>query len=142
MPVLGFNITKIEVEKELAGIPQGQVEVRVTPRVDDVRLGEIMTPNGKVNGVEIVFSFEVTYSPTIGRGLVRGMVLYLPPQRERVDEIIDLWENEKKIDSMAFAEVVNFLMVELSPVFMVVAKEMRLPYHVALPRVEVRGENQ
>ncbi|MDI3475610.1 MAG: hypothetical protein PWQ79_2255 [Thermococcaceae archaeon] len=142
MPVLGFNITKIEVEKELAGIPQGQVEVRVTPRVDDVRLGEIMTPNGKVNGVEIVFSFEVTYSPTIGRGLVRGMVLYLPPQRERVDEIIDLWENEKKIDSMAFAEVVNFLMVELSPVLMVVAKEMRLPYHVALPRVEVRGENQ
>ncbi len=41
---------------------------------------------------------------------------------------------------MTFAEVVNFITKEISPVLMMMAKEMRLPYHVPLPRVEVRRQ--
>ncbi|MCD6372102.1 MAG: hypothetical protein J7L37_00905 [Thermococcus sp.] len=140
MVVLGFNITRIELKKETSGIPQGQVEVRISPKINDVRLGEMVTPTGKINGVEIVFTYEIAYNPEIAHGVVEGKVLYLPPQKEKVDEIIDNWEKEKQIDSMAFAETVNFLTMELSPVLMVLAKELRLPYHVPLPRVEVRTQ--
>ena len=140
MAVLGFNITRIELRKEPSAIPQGQVEVRLTPKIEDVRLGEMVTPTGKINGVEIVFTYEIAYNPDIAHGVVEGKVLYLPPQKDKVDEIIDLWENEKQIDSIAFAETINFLTVELSPVLMILAKELRLPYHVPLPRVEVRTQ--
>jgi len=140
MAVLGFNITRIELKKEPSAIPQGQVEVKLTPKIEEVRLGEMITPTGKINGVEIVFKYEIAYNPDIAQGIVEGMVLYLPPQKERIDEIIDMWEKEKQIDSVMFAEVVNFLTMELTPVLMVLAKELRLPYHVPLPRVEVRTQ--
>ncbi|WP_457752274.1 hypothetical protein [Thermococcus sp.] len=140
MAVLGFNITRIELKKEPSAIPQGQVEVKLTPKIEDVRLGEMITPTGKINGVEIVFKYEIAYNPDIAQGVVEGKVLYLPPQKDKIDEIIDMWEKEKQIESVMFAEAINFLTVELTPALMILAKELRLPYHVPLPRVEVRTQ--
>lgn len=101
------------------------------------------TPTGgKINGIEILFRYEIDYNPPkIAQGAIEGAILYLPPpQKEKIDEILNLWEEEKKMDSMTFAEVVNFITKEISPVLMMMAKEMRLPYHVPLPRVEVRRQ--
>ncbi|WP_297463171.1 hypothetical protein [Thermococcus sp.] len=140
MPVLGFNITKVEVEKLSLAPVQGQIEVRLTPKVREMRLGEIRTPTGKMNGVEILFSYEIDYNPQIARGVIEGAILYLPPQKEKIDEILNLWEDEKKIDPITFAEVVNFITKEVSPLLMLLAKEMRLPYHIPIPRVEVKSQ--
>lgn len=140
MPVLGFNVTKIELEKVTLAVPQGQIEVKLSPKVREMRLGEMRTPTGKINGIEILFRYEIDYNPKIAQGAIEGAILYLPPQKEKIDEILNLWEEEKKMDSMTFAEVVNFITKEISPVLMMMAKEMRLPYHVPLPRVEVRRQ--
>ncbi|WP_297521188.1 hypothetical protein [Thermococcus sp.] len=140
MPVLGFNITKVEMEKTSTTIPGGQIQVRLSPRVNEMRLGEIRTPTGKMNGVEILFRYEVEYDPRIARAGVEGALLYLPPQKDRIDEILNLWEDEKKIDPVTFAEIVNFITTEVSPMLMVLAKEMRLPYHIPVPRVELKTE--
>jgi len=140
MPVLGFNITKIEMEKTATTIPGGQIQVKLSPRINDMRLGEIRTPTGKMNGVEIVFRYEVEYDPKVAQAAVEGLILYLPPQKERIDEILNLWEDEKKLDPVTFAEVVNFVTTEISPVLMILAKEMRLPYHIPIPRVELKKE--
>ena len=142
MPVLGFNITKIELEKVTLAVPQGQIEVRLSPKVKEMRLGEIRTPTGKMNGIEILFRYEIDYNPRIAQGAIEGAILYLPPQKDKMDEILNLWEDEKKIDSLTFAEVVNFITKEVSPILMLMAKEMRLPYHIPLPRVEVKPQPQ
>ncbi|NJE60222.1 hypothetical protein [Thermococcus sp. 21S7] len=138
MPVMGFNITRIGMEKVAQAVPVGQIEVRLTPQVTEVRLGELRTPTGKMNGVEVLFKYTISYNPKIAEGFVEGAVLYLPPQKEKIDEILGIWEDEKKVDSLMFAEVVNFITKEVSPILMLLAKEMRLPYHVPLPRVEVQ----
>lgn len=138
--MLGFNITKVEMEKASTTIPGGQIQVRLSPRVNEMRLGEIRTPTGKMNGVEILFRYEVEYDPRIARAGVEGALLYLPPQKDRIDEILNLWEDEKKIDPVTFAEIVNFITTEVSPMLMVLAKEMRLPYHIPVPRVELKTE--
>lgn len=140
MPVLGFNVTKIEMEKVALAAPSGQIEVRLSPKIKEMRLGEIRTPTGKMNGIEILFRYEVDYNPKIAQGAVEGAILYVPPQKEKIDEILNLWEDEKKIDPVTFAEVVNFITKEVSPVLMLLAKEMRLPYHVPIPRVEVKSQ--
>ncbi|AEK73915.1 hypothetical protein GQS_10110 [Thermococcus sp. 4557] len=139
MPVLGFNITKVEMERVSLSVPGGQIEVRLSPKVKEMRLGEIRTPTGKLNGIEILFRYEIDYNPKIADGAIEGVILYLPPQKEKIDEILNLWEDEKKIDSMTFAEVVNFITKEVSPMLMLLAKEMRLPYHIPIPRVEVKS---
>ncbi|CAD5244705.1 hypothetical protein [Thermococcus camini] len=139
MPVLGFNITKVEMERVSLSVPGGQIEVRLSPKVKEMRLGEIRTPTGKLNGIEILFRYEIDYNPKIADGAIEGVILYLPPQKEKMDEILNLWEDEKKIDPVTFAEVVNFITKEVSPMLMLLAKEMRLPYHIPIPRVEVKS---
>lgn len=138
MPVVGVNFTKIEFEKR--GLPPigGRIEVNLTPKVRDMRLGEIRTPTGKINGIEILFKYEITYRPEIAEGLIEGAVMYLPSKREDVDRILDTWEGERKVPPEVFAEVINFLTAEMSPLLFVIAKEMRLPYHIPLPRVEIK----
>ena len=138
MPVIGINITKIEIKKNETSIPSGQIEVKLTPKITELRLGEIRTPTGKTNGVEVVFSYVIQYNPAIAEGVIEGRVMYLPPQKGRVDEILDQWEKDKKLDAAMFAEVVNFVTREISPVLMMLSKEMRLPYHIPLPRVELK----
>ncbi|NJE04929.1 hypothetical protein E3E36_01930 [Thermococcus sp. M36] len=138
MPVLGFNITKIQMEKMASAVPGGQIAVKLSPRVKEVRLGEVRTPTGKMNGVEILFRYDIEYDPKIAGGSVEGAILYVPPSKDKIDDILNLWEDEKKIDPVVFAEVVNFITKEVSPILMVLAKEMRLPYHIPLPRVEVK----
>ncbi|WP_297437225.1 hypothetical protein [Thermococcus sp.] len=141
MPVLGFNITKIEMGKEGVGTVSGQVEVRLSPRVTEMRLGEIRTPTGKMNGIEVLFRYEIEYNPRIAAGAIEGVILYVPPQKYKIDEILNLWEDEKKMESLTFAEIVNFITKEVSPLLMIMAKEMRLPYHVPIPRVEVKSQS-
>lgn len=138
MPVIGVNLTKIEFEKR--GMPPigGRIEVNLTPKVRDMRLGEIRTPTGKTHGVEILFKYEVTYRPEIAEGLIEGALMYLPQRKEDVDRILDTWEAERKVPPEVFAEVINFLTAEISPMLFVIAKEMRLPYHIPLPRVEIK----
>ncbi len=139
MPVLGFNITKIEMEKVALAVPGGQIEVRLSPKVKEMRLGEMRTPTGKINGIEILFRYEIEYNPKIANGVIEGAILYLPPQKEKIDEILNLWEDDKKMDPVTFAEVVNFITKEVSPILMMLSKEMRLPYHIPIPRVEVKS---
>ncbi|WP_457741591.1 hypothetical protein [Thermococcus sp.] len=138
MPVLGFNVTKVEMEKLTSNIPPGQIEVKLSPKIEELRLGELRTPTGKINGIEVLFNFEIDYNPKIAHASVKGAVLYMPPQKEKLDEILSAWEDEKKVDPMLLVEVVNFLTTELTPMLMIVAKEMRLPYHVPIPRAEIR----
>jgi hypothetical protein len=99
MPVLGFNITRIEMEKSSSLMPAGQIGVRLTPQVKEIRLGEVRTPTGKINGVEVLFKYLVEYNPQIDKGIVEGGIIYLPSQKEKIDEILNLWEDEKKVDS-------------------------------------------
>ncbi|WP_456367626.1 hypothetical protein [Thermococcus sp.] len=140
MPVVAHNITKIEMEKLSGSVPTGQIQVNLSPKIEDIRLGELRTPTGKMNGIEIVFSYEVTYQPEIAKAVIKGLLLYLPPKKEDIDDILNLWEDEKKVNSVLFVEVTNFLTSELSPILMILAKEMRLPYHIPLPRAQLRPQ--
>lgn len=136
MPVLGINITKVEMEKQ--GGMASKVEINLSPKVEEVRLGEIKTPSGKVNGIEVLFTYQIGYRPDIARASISGMVFYLPPQKEKIDEILDNWEKEKKIPPEMFAEIVNFITNEVTPLLMLISKEMRIPYPIPVPRVSIK----
>lgn len=138
MAVFGINITKISIEK--IGAQVGQVEVNLAPKVREVRLGELRSPTGKINGIEVLFEYNVTYRPEIAKALIEGMVFYLPPQKDKIDEILELWEKEKKVDPYMFAEIINSVTNEIIPILMTLTKEMRIPYPIPLPRVNVKTQ--
>ncbi|MDK2869667.1 MAG: hypothetical protein PWP39_902 [Pyrococcus sp.] len=136
MAILGHNIIRIEFEKN--PIPGGQVEVSLNPKIEELRLGEINLPNGKVKGIEVELTYNITYSPEVGKGTIKMIVFYLPRNREDVDKILDNWENEKKLPGELVAEVVNFANNLLIPFAMMITKEMGMPSPIPIPRVVVR----
>jgi len=83
-------------------------------------------------------TYQIGYKPEIARASISGAVFYLPPQKEKIDEILDGWEKEKRIPPEMFAEIVNFITNEITPLIMVVSKEMRIPYPIPLPRVSIK----
>lgn len=138
MPIMGINITKISMEKGKP--PVAQVEVDLTPRVNGIRLGELRTPTGKINGIEVLFEYGVTYKPDVAKAHIEGVVFYLPKNRDNIDRILDEWENEKKLDPNMFAEIVNAVTMEVMPFLMLLSKELRLPYPIPVPRVNVTAK--
>lgn len=139
MAILGYNLKSVRMEKLANVIPPGEIQVKLTPQITEVRLGEIRTPTGKTNAVEVLFSFVVEYNPEIAKAAIEGSLLYLPPEKGKIDEILNAWENEKKLNGEMVVEVINFLNREFSPLLMIMAKEMRIPYHIPLPRAELRA---
>lgn len=138
MPIMGINITKLSIEKGNPPVPQ--VEVDLTPKVTGIRLGEMRTPTGKLNGIEVLFEYGVTYKPDVAKASIEGVIFYLPRNRDDVDRILDEWENEKKLDPNMFAEVVNAVTMEAMPLLMLLSKELRLPYPIPVPRVNVTAK--
>ncbi|MCD6559245.1 MAG: hypothetical protein J7K57_05170 [Palaeococcus sp.] len=140
MAVLGIDIRKISFEKIKAPTPQ--VEVDLTPRINELRLGELRTPTGKVNGIEVLFEYTVNYKPDIAKASIEGRVFYLPRNKGDVDKILDVWESEKRVDPYLFAEAVNAITNEIMPTLLNLSKRLQLPYPIPIPRVNVgvKGE--
>jgi len=138
VPILGHNILKIEFEKlQTLG---GKIEVSLRPTIRNLRLGEMHLPSGKVKGIEVDVDYIITYSPEVARASIKVRVFYVPRNKEDIDNILDEWEDRKVLPGELVAEVVNFTTSELMPIAMYIAKEMRIPYPVPLPRAVVRGE--
>ncbi|MFA4646287.1 hypothetical protein P8X24_03300 [Pyrococcus kukulkanii] len=138
MPILGHNIIRIEIEKlTMAG---GKVEVSINPKIEELRLGELQLPTGRVKGIEVVVDYRINYSPEIAKVSVKLLVFYVPRVKEDIDKILDEWEEKKQLPGELVAEVVNFTTSELMPLMMSISKEMRIPYPIPLPRVVVRQE--
>ncbi|AMM54258.1 hypothetical protein [Pyrococcus kukulkanii] len=138
MPILGHNIVRIEVEKVQSG--SGKVEVSINPKIEELRLGELQLPTGRVKGIEVIVNYIINYSPEIAKASVRLLVFYVPRVKEDIDKILDEWEEKKQLPGELVAEVVNFTTSELMPLMMMISKEMRIPYPIPLPRVVVRQE--
>ncbi|AFK21669.1 hypothetical protein [Pyrococcus sp. ST04] len=138
MPILGHNILGIEVTK--SPTPGGKVEVSLNPRIENLRLGELYLPTGRVKGIEVDVNYEVKYNPEVAKVNVKIRLFYLPKNKDAIDSILDEWEEKKVLPGDLVAEVVNFTTSELMPLLMTLAKEMRIPYPIPLPRVMVKGE--
>ncbi|ASJ15646.1 hypothetical protein A3L04_00420 [Thermococcus chitonophagus] len=138
MPILGHNIVKIEVEKFSA--TGGKVEVSINPKIENLRLGELQLPTGRVKGIEVEVSYMVNYTPEVAKSVVRLILFYVPRAKEEIDKILDEWEDKKQLPGELVAEVVNFTTSELMPLMMMLSKEMRIPYPIPIPRVVVKQE--
>ncbi|CAB48929.1 hypothetical protein [Pyrococcus abyssi] len=136
MPILGHDMLRVEFEKLKIG--GGRIEVSLRPTIENLRLGEMPLPSGRVKGIEVDVRYDVLYSPEVARASIKLRVFYVPRDKEKIDEILDEWEEKKVLPGELVAEVVNYTTSELMPLMMHLAKEMRIPYPVPLPRAVVK----
>ena len=86
MAVVGFNFTRIEVEKK--DNPKGNVNIRNNIVIKNVDKADIGFNNEKQSVVRFSFEFTSTYDPSIGNIILSGSLLYM----ESIKKIKEIFE--------------------------------------------------
>lgn len=132
MPVIGFNIDKIDAEK--TNKISGNVEIKNNLGITGVEQEKLAL--GKSEEV-LKFNFEylITYEPKIGKLGINGSVLYMEDPK-KIKELISSWEKDKKIPNSVMPAIFNTILAKCNVKALNLSQEINLPPHIRLPIVK------
>ncbi len=137
MPIVGFNLEKINVEKK--DPITGQIKIKNNILVKAVKEKELSLGTTTKKGLKFNFEFSITYEPKIGAILVEGHILYLE-EEEKIKELLKNWKKDKKIPNTIMADLVNTILIRCTVKTLSLAQEVNLPPHLQLPRVSPKAD--
>ena len=133
MAVVGFNFTKILVEKKSS--IKGKVDIKNNVSVKNVESTDI--PLGAKSDKALKFSFEFTsdYSPSIGQILFNGDVLYMSDASSQ-EEIVKNWKKSKQVPKDTMAEILNTVLMRCNVEALMLSRDVNLPPPIPMPKVQ------
>lgn len=133
MALIGFNFTKINVEKKKTA----NGKVNITNNLSFTKIKE-----AKVNFVDkksalgVEFDFKCNYEPGIGVIDLKGSAIELL-EPEQIKESLELWKKEKKLPPAIAQRILNSLLGKCYIESLILSNSMNLPSPVPLPKVRV-----
>jgi len=137
MPIVGFNLEKINVEKKEP--IKGQVKVKNNVSVKSVEGKELSLGNTTKQGLKFNFEFSIIYDPKIGNIFLQGSILYIEEEK-KVKDILKNWKKDKKIPNDIMVELINTILMRCTVKTLAFAQEVNLPSHLPLPRVNQKTD--
>jgi len=137
--IVGDRVSKIEATRD--ELLERPLKIGTKVNIVDVEKKQLFGAEGSKEGVSFKYVFEVEYgSKPCARILVEGAVFAIGTKKER-EEIIDLWRTDKPKAMELSLPFLNRAM-ELGYLSAIpVAKELRLPTPLKLPRF-ITKENE
>ncbi len=127
--ILGFNFTKISVEKNQEY--KGQTELKSNIDVSSIEKADIDLVK---DCLKIAFKFELDYGE-LGKILMHGfMILLLNPKITK--ETLSQWQNKEKISEDVNRTILNIILRKCTLKAIQFEDEIGLPFHIQLPRVQ------
>ncbi|MBW6462274.1 MAG: hypothetical protein K0B07_04470 [DPANN group archaeon] len=129
--ILSLVIDKISCEKKKQ--PFGPIQISSNNQITGI-VNEDM-PDGS-SGISVRFKYYTKYlnkEIDIGNIELSGKVYY---NGEGYENIIDLWNNEKKMEPVDSENIINIILSEASVMAVIIANQMRLPPPIPLPRAK------
>ncbi len=134
MPIVGFNFTKISIEKKPFGVKQVQVK-------NDLKLGKVeLSKRYDVTHADVArfnFVYEVRYGE-MGSIDLEGYVLY-SDKADALKKLVDQWEKEKEIPLILLNQVLNASLLKCNIKALELAQDVGLPPHFELPKINMAG---
>lgn len=133
MALIGFNFTKINVEKNKSA----NGKISITNNLSFTNISE-----AKVNFVDkktalnLEFDFICKYEPGIGSINLKGNAIELL-EPDKVKESLDKWKKDKKLPATIAQKVLNTLLNKCYIESLILSNSMNLPSPVPLPKVRV-----
>lgn len=127
MPVVGFNFTKILVEKKKPITKDLKVS-------QNLKINEIDKSQSDVTSTELLrflFEFKLDYED-VGQILMKGDILYTGDKKE-ITKILDEWKKNKKLPPEVGSRVFNTILFRCNIKALVLQQEISLPHHINLP---------
>lgn len=129
MQIIGFNLTKILVEREEK--KEGKLEVKQNIDISDVSKEKIPFSEGEA--VKIKFNFTVTYDPDFAKLNLEGYLI-LMVDKDEIKKFLKSWKN-KKLPEESKVSLFNFIMGKCNIKALNLEDELNLPLHVPMPRI-------
>ncbi len=133
MPVVNFQITKIEASKQNMKTDVMKVDVKsnftisAVKKGKDERIGEYL---------DIVFKFDVDYTPDIGKIVVEGTLWYYSKDLKK--EILEEKKGKIALKAETSNEISNAVLQGSLVEAIILAKKIRLPVPIKLPTVNLK----
>jgi hypothetical protein len=135
MKIIGFNLTKILVEKREN--QDGKIQISQNIDIKDLIKDKIPISNEEI--LNLKFHFIIDYSNNLGKLEFDGYLILLPEKNELKD-FLKSWK-DKKIPEDSRVPLFNFIMSKCNIKALNLEDELGLPYHIPMPRVNP-GEKQ
>ena len=135
MKIIGFNLTKILVQREET--QKDGLQVNQNINIKDI--SEEKIPITEDKALKITFNLTITYSEDYAKLEFEGNVLILP-EKEELKNFLDSWKN-KKIPEQKRIPLFNFIMNKCNIKALYLEDEMSLPLHIPMPRITSEQQN-
>ena len=141
MAVLGFNLNKINVEKNKP--IEGPVEVSNNVNIKDIieTSLSIGTESQQALRFEFFFSSDYKLSTESQQEVVlvasiklEGDILYLE-EKGKAKEILEDWKNQKRIKKELMSVILNNILSKCNVQALILSQEVNLPSPFPLPKV-------
>jgi len=129
MKIIGFNISKILIERE--NPIKGKLEIKSGLDIADIKKEEV--PISEKPGLKFDFSYKVDYNPNIAKLEIKGSLITLDDDNES-KEILEAWK-KKKYEHKSKVPIFNFIMSKCNIKAIQLEDEMGLPIHIPLPKL-------
>ena len=142
MAVIGFNLTKILVERK--GPIKGGVKVNTNMNITDVKKEDIVISQSK-DTLNFDFNFSINYKSASSNVLVadilfEGRILYLVDPKD-TKKILEDWK-KKTIDDSIRVPLLNSILAKCNIKALVLEEEIGLPSHIPLPSFKGKQEKK
>lgn len=129
MKIVGFNLTKISIERKEK--IEGQLNINQDINIKSIEKEKI--PISKEDALKINFNFSINYSGDIAKLLFEGVVFILP-ERNELKETLNDWKDKKLNEQIKFP-LFNFIMGKCNIKALTLEDDMNLPTHIPMPRL-------
>jgi len=133
MPIIGFNFTKINVERKEGAA--GKVSIKNNVTIKDVEETNLAFGKEKQNALKILFEFASKYEPKIGSILIEGNLMFMG-ESKKVKEILNGWSKDKKIPKDAMSAILNNILTRCNIQALILSQDVNLPPPIPLPKVQ------
>lgn len=134
MQIIGFNLTKVLVERKEK--LEGKLEVKQNIDISDVSKEKIPFSEGEA--VKITFNFTVTYDPDFAKLDLQGYLIVIV-DKEESKKFLKSWKDKKLPDGVKVS-LFNFIMNKCNIKALNLEDELNLPLHVPMPRINPNNQ--
>src|SRR3989344_5943337 len=121
MQIIGFNFTKIIIEKE--DKPHGKLSVNQNINIKDVKKEKVTI--SVIDALKIKFNLTIDYSDNYAKIEFEGNIIILP-EKEEAKQFIDAWV-DKKVPENVRIPLFNFIMNKCNIKALYLEDELALP---------------
>ena len=131
MNIIGFNFTKISVERK--SLERGDLKINSNLEVNEIEEAKFPIFDSKEAMLAIKFNYLFDYDPSIAKLEFKGEIL-IGLESSTAQEVLKKWKDKKVSDEIRIP-LFNLILRKSSIKALELEEEMGLPLHIPLPRL-------